>query len=93
MAYDFIGAVAGNFGEGPVDPQDGALCIGDGHALLGLEGSGGDAKRLLGLLALGDVSGQDDKTLLLPLAHRLAGNGQFKPGPAVRQLQFKLLAR
>jgi hypothetical protein len=52
LADGFFGAVAGDLGECLVDAQNHALCIGDHHALLRLEGRGRNALRFTGLLAL-----------------------------------------
>ena len=41
-ANDFLGGIAGDIGEGPIDAQDDLVGIGDDDAFLGLEGGGGD---------------------------------------------------
>ena len=44
LAQNLLGLVAGDFDEGAIDAQDDVIGIGDHHAFLGLEGSGGDAE-------------------------------------------------
>ena len=50
-----VGAIACQSGEGPIHALDPGAAVGDHDPFLRLEGDGGDAQLLLGLLALGDV--------------------------------------
>ena len=85
LSHCFLGAVAGYFSKGFIDPQDDVVAAGNHHAFLRLEGSSGNAQLLLGPFALGDVAGQAKQGGDVPL--RIAQRDGVRVEPAVRALE------
>ena len=70
-ADGFILRVAGDLSKGPIDAQDHVFGIGHHHAFVGFERGGGDAQRVIGLLALGDIAhGAGEVAAVLGLPQR-----------------------